>query len=292
MTGASGLLGTAIVACARSRDHEVVALSSKDLDVTRQADVRHTLEQTRPDWVAHCAAFTAVDRAEQQPDRAFSVNADAAGGTAAAAARVNARFLLPSTDFVFGGDRAEPYRPDGVTNPGSVYGKSKLRGEELTKSSGAMFLIVRTSWLYGSGGSNFVDMVIERSLSGVPLRIVSDQTSRPTWTGSLAEALLALMESEAEGVTHLADSGISTWFGLAEEAVRLAGVPSDLSPVTSAEWGAVAERPAYSVLDLEDAERRLGRAMPAWKDSLRRHIATRWPAGAETDCGSRGAADR
>lgn len=283
VTGAAGLLGTAVVACAQGRRHHVVALSSRELDVTVAEDVRRVLAQERPDWVAHCAAYTAVDRAERESERAYAVNGDAAGSTAGAAATVGSRFLLLSTDFVFGGDGTRPYRPDAEVGPRSVYGRSKLRGEELTRTSGARHLIVRTSWLYGSGGSNFVDMVISKSIEGTPLRIVSDQVGRPTWTGSLADALMDLMESNAEGITHVADTGTATWFELAGEATRLAGVRSELSPVTTAEWGAPAARPAYSVLALDDVEDRLGRRMPVWRESLRRHVATRWPAARRDD---------
>lgn len=282
VTGTRGLLGSRLSARARARGHDVIGLAREDLDVTRADEVRRRVGAEAPDWVAHCAAFTAVDRAEEQPEEAFALNAESAGAVARAAAAAGAHFLLPSTDFVFDGERHRPYAPDADTNPRSVYGSSKLRGELLSRSAGAPCLIARTSWLYGAGGSNFVDMVIQKSLDGVPLRIVSDQVGRPTWTGSLAEALLDLMEAGEEGTTHVADRGTASWYELASHALRVADVPGALTPVSTAEWGAPAERPAYSVLCLEDVERRLGRAMPDWRESLAHHVAERWPTRSGT----------
>ncbi len=186
---------------------------------------------------------------------------------AAAASRVDADFVYVSTDYVFDGRKRSPYRVDDEPAPLSVYGRTKLEGELEARDAAPGALIVRTSWLYGDG-RGFVPAILRRAASGEALNVVSDQRGRPTWAPDAATALLELVEREAEGVFHVADSGDCTWFELARSALEIAGMQAVLNPVSSAEFGAAAPRPGYSVLDLTGTEQLLGRSLPEWRSSL------------------------
>lgn len=277
VTGGRGLLGSAAADEGRARGWDVVAPGRAELDVTRPDAVREAVTKAAPDLVLHCAAYTAVDRAETQADLAMSVNRDGTRAVAEACAAAGALLVYPSTDYVFDGRKGSPYRPDDPPSPLSAYGRSKLAGEEEARRA-PRHLVVRTSWLYGSGGRNFVDTMLALGGRGGPLQVVDDQRGRPTWTRSLAGTLLDLVEREAAGTFHATDSGEATWRELAVEALRLAGlVEVAVEPVSTEAWGAAAPRPPVSLLDVSETERVLGRPMPHWKESLARHVRERTP---------------
>lgn len=275
LTGGGGLLGTALRSAARRRGHRVVAPGRRTLDVTSPGDARRVLGSERPDAVLHCAAYTDVDRAESEPGAAMEVNAGGTERIARAAAEVGCLLLYPGTDYVFDGESAREYAPDDPPSPINAYGRSKAAGEEAAREAGR-WLVVRTSWLYGPGGRNFVDGVRERAARGEELRVVDDQRGRPTWTGSLAPALVELVERAAGApagrVLHLADRGATTWYGLALEVVGREGCHASVLPVSSEAWDATAPRPRNSVLEIASGEEALDRAMPHWTDSLARHL--------------------
>lgn len=267
VTGAGGLLAHAVRHEFERRGHDVTALDRAALDVTDEAKVRDAVFDLRPDVVLHCAAYTRVDDAEREEDRAFLVNATAAGHVARACRDAGARFVYPSTDYVFDGTSATPYTPTDPTNPIGAYGRSKLAGEAAAREAGD-YLIARTSWLYGAGGPNFVATMIERAREGQPLRVVDDQRGSPTWTGTLARALADLLEARApSGVYHIANRGETTWYGLARDALRLAGIDAKLMPVPSDEFPRPAPRPAYSVLDVAATEAVIGE-IAGWREAL------------------------
>jgi len=268
ITGAGGLLGTEFVSACSVRGHVVVACDRKSLDVTDAARVSEVLREEAPDLVLHCAAYTAVDRAETDGERAFSVNEDGTRNVADAAAAIGARFVYFSTDYVFDGRTDVPYAPDAATHPLSVYGRSKLAGEGATRASGADWLIVRTGWLFGGGGSNFVSTVLRRAQEGSPVRVVDDQRGRPTWAANLAEHTMELLDLGAQGIVHLANGGTATWFELAQAVVQIRQLELEVAPVSTQDWGAAAERPRYSVLDFAHSEARLGKVMTPWHDAL------------------------
>ena len=280
MTGAEGLLGTALAADARSRGHEVIALGHAALDVTDARAVREAAEAVRPDAVVHCAAYTAVDRAEAEPERARAVNRDGTRHVAEAAQQVGATLVYVSTDYVFDGQKRSPYLPDDPPRPLSVYGRTKLEGEEAARRAGGESLIVRTSWLYGPR-SGFVPAILRRAREGQALRVVDDQRGRPTWAPHAASAILDLLESGARGVWNVAGQGECTWFELAGEALELEGLAVDSRAVSSVEYGAPALRPGYSVLDLEATEERIGRSLPHWRQGLRECLKVDIPAARE-----------
>jgi dTDP-4-dehydrorhamnose reductase len=277
VTGAAGLLGTAVVRAATARGHRTIGLTRAQLDVTDGKAVAASVERHRPDAVVHCAAYTAVDRAETEPDVAMAVNRDGARNVAAAAAACGARTLYVSSDYVFDGTSRRPYRPDDATGPESSYARSKLAGEEAVRAAADTSIVARTSWLYG-GASGFVPAILRRASRGEPLRIVDDQRGRPTWAPEAARALVDLLERNARGVWHVAGGGECTWIELAREAVRLAAYSVPVQPISTAEYGAPARRPAYSVLDLEATERLLARRMVDWRISLEQYVRLEWSA--------------
>jgi dTDP-4-dehydrorhamnose reductase len=277
VTGASGLLGTQVVEIGRSRGHDVIGLSRAELDVTDASRVGATVARHAPDAVVHCAAYTAVDRAEREPDLAFAVNRDGARHVADAAAAAGALVVYVSTDYVFDGSSRRPYLPDDPIGPLSVYGRSKLEGEQAAREAGGEWLVVRTGWLYG-GGSGFVPAILRRASRGEALRIVDDQRGRPTWAPQASEALLDVLERSVRGVWHVAGGGECTWLELAREAVRLAGYAVPIERTASADFGAPATRPAYSVLDLGATERLLGRPMVDWRIALEQYVRRDWVA--------------
>lgn len=273
ITGASGLLGTAVTAACLDRGYVVAPCSESELDVTDPEGCSRVMAREAPDVVVHCAAYTAVDRAEQEAEAAFAVNEDGARNVARAATAVDALVLYPSTDYVFGGeDGGRPWAIDDQPAPQGVYARSKWAGERAVRRHGRRYLVVRTSWLYGPGGSNFVDTICRLARAGEELRVVDDQRGRPTWAPGLASTLMELVEAGAEGTLHVADDGTTTWYELARSALALARIEGRVLPVSTADYGAAAPRPACSVLDLSEAERILGRSFPHWRTQLRRHL--------------------
>jgi dTDP-4-dehydrorhamnose reductase len=288
LTGAEGLLGTALVEEACGRGYDVVPLGRSELDVTDGGECNQAIRRAHPEIVVHCAAYTAVDLAESEPVLARMVNEDGTRNVVAASLRAGARLVYPSTDYVFGGaGLGRPWRPDDHPEPRGVYARTKYAGEEVVRAASDRNLVLRTGWLYGKGGRNFVDTVVglvqERGL----IRVVSDQVGRPTWTTSLARTLFDLIEAGAEGTYHATDGGTATWFDLARAAVESAGVDARVEPVTTGQFGAVAPRPTYSVLDLESTEGLLRRPAPDWRKSLVEYLTRAAPVPSEQMTGGR-----
>lgn len=272
VTGARGMLAHALVPLLRERGHRAVALDRAELDVTDPDAVDRVVAAERPQAVVQCAAYTAVDRAEEDEAEAVRVNAVAAEHVARACDRVGAAFVYPSTDYVFPGSATIPYRPTDPTDPVNAYGRSKLQGERAALRA-RHALVVRTSWLYGEGGAHFVDTILRLARERGSVRVVDDQWGRPTWTGTLAGVLVSLMETGAQGIFHATDGGEPTsWFGFAREIVALGEPGAGVVPVGSGEFLRPARRPAYSVLDCSSTEEWTGRALPAWRDSLARYL--------------------
>lgn len=257
IVGAGGMLGRALVAAG----DQAVAFSRADLDVTDSAAVRAAL--TGAQMVINCAAFTDVDAAERHPEQAMRVNRDGARNVAEAAERV----LYVSSDYVFDGSKRAPYTPRDEPNPLSAYGRSKLEGERATADANPRHLVVRSSWLFGPGGGNFVDTMLRLGRERDQLRVVEDQVGCPTYTGHLAPALVELARSEDYGIHHLAGSGSCSWYELAGAALAAAGVRVQIEPCTSAEFPRPAPRPAYSVLAGDGR-----RVLPHWRDGVREYV--------------------
>lgn len=251
--GAAGLLGQAVrSACAADERLEAMATTRAELDLTDTTAVRARLADWRPAVVINCAGYTDVDGAEREPELADLANRRLAEVLAAETARAGAALIQVSTDHVFDGRAARPYRPDDPARPVNVYGASKLAGEEAVRRRQPRAWIVRTSGLFGPGGRNFVDAISDRALRGAPLRVVADQICARTYTADLAAALAELAAGSAPyGTYHLTNGGASSWYAFACEIVARLGVTTTVGAVTSAEYGAPAARPAYSELDCD-----------------------------------------
>lgn len=273
IAGSSGMLATDLVPVLEA-DHSVAVGQRPGFDVTDTASTRAAIEGFGPDVVINCAAYTSVDRAEHEEDEAFRVNSVATASIAAICRDSAIRLIHFSTDYVFDGRKNTPYNEDDATGPLNVYGKSKLKGEFRIRAVLDDFLIIRTSWLYGSSGTNFVKKIIARAGEEGPLRVVCDQVSTPTFTADLAKAVKELMESGATGLYHYANEGVASWYDFAHAVVGCmkdsgmevrAGV---VSPIMSGELNLAAARPAYTVLDKSRFKRRTGSSIAHWRDSL------------------------
>jgi dTDP-4-dehydrorhamnose reductase len=267
------MLGQAVVQEARSRGWDALGLSREQADVTDRGRLLEGAGQFQPEIVLNCAAHTKVDACETEVDRAFAINASGAENAAAAAESVGARLVHVSTDYVFEGTAREPYREDAPTGPLSVYGKSKLEGERRALEYDRA-LVVRTSWLFGPGGPNFVATMVSLIEAGkVPLRVVDDQVGCPTYTPFLASALLDLSGSGATGVVHYRNREPVSWYAFATEIARQWGGAVEVQPVTTAEFPRPAPRPAWSVLDVTRFENIVGRPVESWDRGLTELLA-------------------
>ncbi len=227
----------------------------------------------RPDWIFHFAAWTNVDGCEEDAEHAMRSNADACLEAALVARRHGARLLATSTDYVFAGPGERPWREDDATEPTSVYGRSKLAGETFVRDVGGEHMIVRTAWLFGPHGRNFVDTIRGRLLQDEPVRVVDDQRGCPTFTPDLAAGLRELAERDTRGTVHAANAGDATWYELACEIGRHLGREHLVGRITTEELGRPAPRPRYSVLDTSRFAAVTGSPLPHWRDALRRYLS-------------------
>ncbi|MGO9022314.1 MAG: dTDP-4-dehydrorhamnose reductase [Syntrophobacteraceae bacterium] len=281
VVGSGGMLGWEVVESLKGAGLEVAALDIPLIDITKRESVRSVLgEMGSPGLLINCAAYTAVDKAESEPETAFAVNRDGPANLADECERLGIPLIHISTDYVFNGKSDRPYREEDAADPLNVYGLSKWEGEEAVRSRLARHLIVRTSWLYGSRGQNFVKTMLKLGTEREELKVVSDQYGCPTWSFDLAGCLvrigeLALAGSEEVpwGTYHFCGEGITTWYHFAlaildearrRESAWIAGV----SPVPSSSYPTVAARPGYSALDCGKIEASLGIAPPPWEKSL------------------------
>jgi dTDP-4-dehydrorhamnose reductase len=274
ITGGRGMLAHALAAALQKRGHESFSASRADCDVADPAQVAALFDRLRPTLVLNCAAYTKVDQAEKEPDLADRANGEGPRVLADACRRSGAALVHFSTDYVFDGSSRRPWRADDPVNPQSAYGRGKLLGERaIRQNPPARWLILRTAWLYGPNGPNFVQTMLNVARGGKPLKVVNDQVGSPTYTMDLAEATLDLLDRGAQGVYHVANAGQTSWFDFARAIFEEWGLTPDLKPTTSAEWKATkpdsATRPAYSVFDLTALTNILGRPMRPWRDALR-----------------------
>lgn len=273
--GAGGIVGRATLAEARRRGWEATGFPREELDIRDGAAVRAAIEATAPGLVVNAAAFTRVDDCETETALAREVNGIAPGLVARACAASGARLVHLSSDYVFAGDREEPYDEGDEPAPLSAYGRSKLEGERQVLASGAEAIVVRTSALFGAGGPNFVDTIARLLRSGEgPLRVVDDQVTAPTWAPFLARAVLDLGESTVRGCVHYRNREPVSWYELARAIAAELGSPLEIVPVPTSEMPRPARRPARSVLAVKRFEREIERRVEAWPEGLRRHLET------------------
>jgi dTDP-4-dehydrorhamnose reductase len=273
------MLAYDVLRVAEQAGHELLAIDLPELDITDAGAVLAYFDRHRPEAVVNCAAWTDVDGAESHEDAAHAVNATGAAVLSRAAAAHDAALLHLSTDYVFPGqppldDAGEPrpYVESDATGPLSVYGKTKLAGEQAVLAGSPRNTVVRSAWLFGVHGRNFVDTMLRLASERDSVQVVDDQIGSPTWTGHLAPALLGLLEREVRGLVHLAGGGSVSWNGFAREIFRQAEVDCRVEPVSTAQMARPAPRPAFSVLASERPE---VLPMPDWRDGLAGYLAAR-----------------
>jgi dTDP-4-dehydrorhamnose reductase len=274
VTGAGGQLGRAALSLAPVLGLAATGVTRAELDVADADAVKRTLDRTQPDVVLNCAAFTAVDRCETEPEVAERANA-LAPRLLADACRGGPLLVHLSTDYVFDGRASQPIAEDAPTRPLSVYGRTKLRGEEAIRAAGGEHLIVRTQWVFGDG-ANFVRTILKLAGQGQSLRVVEDQLGRPTWTHSLAEGIFAAVAAGARGTLHLTNEGITSFCDFAREivcegAARKLCPAVEVTPIPTFEMPRPATRPAYAVLGLAKA-RGLGIRASHWRVALAEYL--------------------
>lgn len=270
--GATGMLGTD-VSKILTATHQVLPRTRKDWDITDAAACRANITATKPQIVINCAAFTRVDDCESEPDKAFLVNGEAVKHIADACQLAKIRFIQISTDYVFDGQRGTPYREEDNPNPINIYGQSKLKGEEYALKI-PYSLVVRTSWLYGHNGPNFVDTIVRKAKKKGTLTVVDDQLGSPTYTLDLAVAISILIEKEIAGIIHVTNSGFCSWYEFAREILKIAG-KNDVSvvPIKTADFTRPAKRPHFSALDSSRYTAITGAPLRPWPEALADYLA-------------------
>jgi dTDP-4-dehydrorhamnose reductase len=269
ITGAGGMLGRDVAHACETRGMDVAAYTRADLDIADVHAVNAVVAAERPDVVFNCAAYTDVDGAEADEAGAMKVNADAAGVVARAVSAQNAALVHLSTDYVFDGKSHRPYNESDLPSPIQAYGRSKLAGEIEVARNAEHHFIVRSSWLFGEGGSNFVKTMLRVGREHGEARVVDDQVGSPTFTGHLAAAVAALAETDAYGVHHIAGAGACSWHGFAAAIFEEAAVEVDLSRCATEDFPRPARRPRYSVLETERSQ---AFALPDWRDGLAEYL--------------------
>lgn len=271
VTGAQGQLGSQLqVLSSVYPEISFLFMNRQELDITDAQMVHRVISEHKPQFIVNSAGYTAVDRAEEESEKAYLLNATAVGHLAQSAKANNAKLIHISTDYVFGGQGNQPFAEEDPAQPQTVYGETKLKGEELALASGVA-MVIRTSWLYSAFGHNFLKTILERSAQG-NLRVVYDQIGSPTWAHDLAHAIVHIIShSQAEfktGIYHYSNEGVCSWYDFAKEILRIKGIECPVEPVLSHEFKTLAKRPFYSVLNKQKIKKTFNLTIPHWRDSL------------------------
>ena len=275
VTGAGGMLAKDLISCLLERGYEILSLLHNDLDITDLGAVRATLDGYEPELVINCAAYNKVDEAEEEEPLALSVNGLGVQNVCLACQEIDTPLVHFSTDYIFDGTKESPYTIYDEPNPISAYGRSKLLGEKYLLWLLSRFYLVRTSWLFGHYGSNFIETMLGLGRKDKQISVVKDQKGCPTWTYHLAQAVVGLIETERYGIYHITNSELTTWFDFAREIFRLSGRDIEVLPVTSDRFPRPARRPRNSVLDPFPLPEVLGREMPSWREALKEYLERR-----------------
>jgi dTDP-4-dehydrorhamnose reductase len=275
VTGANGQLGNELQLVSKSfYGYDFIFTDVDTLDITSADHTLAFIREARPDWIINCAAYTNVDKAESEPDKALLINGTAVKNITEAISGSECRFIHVSTDYVYDGNSNVPYDESVAPNPLTSYGRSKLEGEKYALlHHGSM--IIRTSWLYSSFGNNFVKTILRNGAEKKSLNVVFDQTGSPTFAADLAEAIMAIVSGVIRnqvamnsGIYNYSNEGVCTWFDFATEIIKEAGLPCIINPVLSSEFRQIAKRPSYSVMDKTKIRENYGLTIPHWRTSL------------------------
>lgn len=274
ITGGDGQLGNALKSASKKfKTLQLVFTDVADFDITNPASINQYLEESKFDFIVNCAAYTAVDKAEEEQDLAFLINAKGPENLAIACEKYQSKLIHISTDYVFDGTSHVPYIESMETNPPSVYGQSKLAGEEAILKNSKSSIIIRTSWLYSEFGNNFLKTMLRLGADRDTLSVIFDQIGTPTYAGDLAEAILNIIVSEKKTSTneiyHFSNEGVISWYDFAKEIMELAQLNCSITPIESRDYPLPAPRPHYSVLNKTKIKTTFGLEIPYWKDSLK-----------------------
>jgi dTDP-4-dehydrorhamnose reductase len=276
VVGAKGMLGRDLMGILHSSllNDEVIGWDIEEIDIEREEETISKIENLRPDIVINVAAYTDVDRCELDEEKAFVINAEGMKHVALAASRCRAKVVYLSTDYVFDGNKKEPYLESDPPRPLNVYGCSKLKGEQYVQELVNDSLIIRTQWLYGRYGKNFVTSILRQSREKKVLSIVNDQMGSPTYTADLAKAISVLIQFDSQGIFHVANSGLCTWYTFGQAILKLSGIEKvKVIPISSKELGRPAVRPSFSVLNCQKLKRETGLALRPWPEALEDYLA-------------------
>lgn len=265
VTGAAGQLGKDVLLELERKNHQAYGLDRQQLDITIEEDVMAYISEVKPDVILHCAAYTNVDAAEENEDAAYAVNAAGTEYLAKAASQNGAKMLYVSTDYVFDGSANKPYEVDEPTKPLGAYGRTKLAGEQLLQKNLDEFFIVRTAWVFGIHGNNFVKTMLRLGKERGEVGVVHDQVGSPTYTVDLAQLMVELMETDKYGVYHATNSGICSWYEFAVEIFKQAKMDVKVNPLTTDQFPRPAARPKYSVLSKKRIEQEGLNPLRDWK---------------------------
>jgi dTDP-4-dehydrorhamnose reductase len=272
VTGAAGQLGKDVLLELARKNHQAYGADRQQLDITNEEDVMAYINEVKPDVILHCAAYTNVDAAEENENAAYEVNAAGTEYLAKAAKLNGAKMLYVSTDYVFDGSANEPYEVDEPTKPLGAYGRTKLAGEQLLQQHLDEFFVVRTAWVFGIHGNNFVKTMIRLGKERGEVGVVHDQVGSPTYTVDLAQFMVELMETNKYGVYHATNSGICSWYDFAVEIFKQAKLDVKVNPLTSEQFPRPAARPKYSVLSKKRIEQEGLKPLRDWKEALAAYL--------------------
>lgn len=272
VTGVKGQLGYDVANELEKRGHEAVGTDVEEMDITDAAKVRGILTEENPDAVIHCAAYTAVDAAEENVELCRRINAEGTENIARVCSELNCKLLYVSTDYVFNGEGERPWEPDDEREPLNVYGQTKCEGELAVEKYVEKFFIVRIAWVFGVNGKNFIKTMLRLGKDHDELTVVADQIGSPTYTFDLSRLLVDMIESDKYGRYHATNEGLCSWYEFAVEIFRQAGMDVHVRPVTSEEYPAKAKRPHNSRMDKRKLEENGFKRLPEWKDALSRYL--------------------
>ena len=272
VTGVKGQLGHDVMEELALRGHEGEGVDVEEMDITDEVAVDRVIRQAKADGVIHCAAYTAVDKAEDEPEICTKVNAQGTENIAKVCKELDLPMMYISTDYVFGGEGERPWEPQDPCDPLNVYGQSKYLGELAVQKYLKRYYIVRIAWVFGVSGNNFIKAMLNKAKTTQKVSVVSDQVGSPTYTRDLAVLLVDMMETDRYGIYHATNEGICNWYEFAKEIFRQAGADVKVNPVSSDEFPAKAKRPHNSRMDKSKLVQNGFRPLPTWQDALKRYL--------------------
>lgn len=274
ITGAKGMMGSDLMkVLSQKKEYNLIGATRNDFDITDYSQTLQFLMDKRPDIVVHAAAYTKVDDCESNKETAYKVNEAGTKSVASGCKDINAKLISISTDYIFNGRKNTPYLENDMPAPLSVYGDSKLKGELVVQDILRDFIIVRTSWLFGRNGNNFISAILKQAEKTKTIKVVNDQTGSPTYTIDLSHAIEKLISCNAKGIFNITNSGECSWYQFAKKILELAGIKGvDVVPITSEELKRPARRPAYSILDCSKFKNTTNYNMRHWEEALKDYL--------------------